>query len=78
MPTRVKSQLGSQATAPRDITTDVEDLFAGVGAVEQAGQGCREIVNRTELDVNEVGDLAVSQMEKTVPATFKSSLPQTI
>ena len=33
----------------------------GVGAIEQAGQGCREIENRTALDVNEVGDLAVSQ-----------------
>jgi hypothetical protein len=76
--TRSQIAAWSQATAHRDITTDVEDLFAGVGAVEQAGQGCREIENRTALDVNEVGDLAVSQMEKTVPATFKSSLPQTI
>jgi hypothetical protein len=69
----VKSQIGSEATAPRDVTTDVEDLFAGVGAVERAGQGCREIENRTALDVNEVGDLAsASQIKKPYRQRLKA------
>jgi len=66
-------RLGSQATAPRDITTDVEDLFAGVGAVEQAAHGCREIENRTALYVNEVGDLAsASQIKKQYRQRLKA------
>src|SRR6185295_7804055 len=45
----------------RNLPTDLEDLFAGVGASEQAGQGFREIENRTVLDVNDIGELAASQ-----------------
>src|SRR6478609_9356197 len=72
-PREKSRRLGSQATAPRDITTDVEDLFAGVGAVEQAAHGCREIENRTALYVNEVGDLAsASQIKKQYRQRLKA------